>query len=174
MEKIMAGTLPLQNYDRKLMDMETSMGVITIELYNETPKHRDAYIASANSGALEGSLFSRVIKNFMIQGGTSPNPSQGGENTIDAEIQYPRFWHKRGAVAAAREGDDKNPQYKSRANQFYIVWGNASHLDKTYTVFGEVVGGMDVVDKIRQVPVNHEQGDKPLNDVKIGRLKIKN
>ena len=145
------------------------MGTITIELYNETPKHRDAYIASANSGALDGTLFSRVIKNFMIQGGKT-----GDAATIDAEIQYPRFWHKRGAVAAAREGDDKNPQYKSRANQFYIVWGNASHLDKTYTVFGEVVGGMDVVDKIRQVPVNHEQGDKPLNDVKILKVKIKN
>ena len=168
MDKVMAGTLALQNYDRKLMDMETSMGVITIELYNETPKHRDAYIASANSGALEGTLFSRVIKNFMIQGGKT-----GDAATIDAEIMYPRFWHKRGAVAAAREGDEKNPQYKSRANQFYIVWGNALHLDKTYTVFGEVVGGMDVVDKIRQVPVDHAQGDKPLNDVKILKVKIK-
>ena len=168
MEKVMAGTLPLKNYDRKLMDMETSMGTITIELYNETPKHRDAYIASANGGALEGSLFSRVIKNFMIQGGTS-----GETATIDAEIQYPRFWHKRGAVAAAREGDEKNPTYKSRANQFYIVWGNASHLDKTYTVFGEVVGGMDVVDKIRQVPVDAAQGNKPLNDVKIIKCKMR-
>ena len=137
MEKVMADALSPKDYDRKLLDMETSMGTITIELYNETPKHRDAYIASANSGALEG------------------------------------FWHKRGAVAAAREGDEKNPTFKSRANQFYIVWGNASHLDKTYTVFGEVVGGMEVVDKIRQVPVDHAQGDKPLTDVKIISLKIK-
>ena len=168
MEKVMAGTLSPKYYDRKLLDMETSMGTITIELYNETPKHRDAYIASANSGALEGTLFSRVIKNFMIQGGKT-----GEAATIDAEIQYPRFWHKRGAVAAAREGDEKNPTFKSRANQFYIVWGNASHLDKTYTVFGEVVGGMEVVDKIRQVPVDHAQGDKPIDDVKIVSLKIK-
>ena len=104
----------------------------------------------------------------MIQGGKSDAA------TIDAEIRYPRFWHKRGAVAAAREGDEKNPTYRSSAHQFYIVWDNASHLDKTYTVFGEVVGGMDVLDKIRQVPVNHAQGDKPIDEVKIISCGVRN
>jgi arabinogalactan endo-1,4-beta-galactosidase len=158
-----------EKYDRKIMDIVTNMGTISIELYNETPKHRDAYISSAKAGTLNGTQFHRVIKNFMIQGGKT-----GDGATIDAEIMYPRFWHKRGAVAAAREGDEKNPTYKSRANQFYIVWDNASHLDKTYTVFGEVVGGMDVFDKIRQVPVDHAQGDKPINEVRIISCEVRN
>jgi len=170
MEKLVEGKdAILRSYDRKIMDIVTNMGTISIELYNETPKHRDAYIASAKAGTLNGTQFHRVIKNFMIQGGKT-----GDGATIDAEIMYPRFWHKRGAVAAAREGDDKNPTYKSRANQFYIVWDNASHLDKTYTVFGEVVSGMDVFDKIRQVPVDHAKGDKPVNEVKIISCGIRN
>ncbi len=165
MEKL-TNDAPLKGYDRPMIDMETNMGTITIELYNETPKHRDTYLASAKGGELNGTTFNRVIKNFMIQGGVTAETA-----TIDAEIQYLRFWHKRGAVAAAREGDEKNPTYKSRKNQFYIVWGNASHLDKTYTVFGEVVQGMDIVDKIRQVQV--DAANKPLEDVTIIKCSVR-
>lgn len=115
-----------------MIRMETSMGDITLRLYKDTPKHRDNFIKLIEKGTLEGTLFHRVIKGFMIQGGdpTSKDAPQGKElgsgglsYTIPAEIVFPKYFHKRGALAAARESDDVNPLKASSACQFYIVTG---------------------------------------------------
>ncbi len=108
------------------------MGNIVVELYNETPKHRDNFVKLVKDGFYNGLLFHRVIANFMIQGGDPDSRNaehkkrlgEGGPGyTIPAEIDYPLHWHKRGALAAAREGDDVNPERRSSGSQFYIVWG---------------------------------------------------
>ena len=111
--------------------IKTSEGDITVRLYDETPRHRDNFLKLAKEGYYEGTLFHRVIKNFMIQGG-DPNSKDapagmmlgtGGPGyTIPAEI-LPQFIHKRGALAAARQGDEVNPERASSGSQFYIVWG---------------------------------------------------
>ena len=115
-----------------LILMETSMGNIKIKLYNETPKHRDNFIKLVNEGYYNGLLFHRVIKDFMIQGGdpesrNAPAGKQLGSGgpgyTIPAEIVYPKYFHKRGALSAARTGDQVNPLKASSGSQFYIVWG---------------------------------------------------
>lgn len=111
--------------------IKTTEGDITVRLYDETPRHRDNFLKLAQEGYYNGTLFHRVIKNFMIQGG-DPNSKgapagvqlgTGGPGyTIPAEIQ-PQFIHKRGALAAARQGDEVNPERASSGSQFYIVWG---------------------------------------------------
>lgn len=112
--------------------IKTTLGDITVRLYDETPKHRDNFIKLAKEGYLNDTLFHRVIKDFMIQGG-DPNsknaePGQmlgtGGPGyTIPAEFVYPQYFHKRGALSAARQGDEVNPERESSGSQFYIVWG---------------------------------------------------
>lgn len=195
---------------------ETSMGNIRIELYNETPLHRDNFLQKVKRGFYDGLLFHRVIKDFMIQGGdpTSKNAPKGkllgdGEDgdMIPAEFALPQIFHKRGAIAMAREGDDVNPKHSSSSCQFYIVWGKkfddemltkvqqrldkttngavkidsvqaeiyktvggVPHLDGQYTVFGEVIEGLNVVDKIQQVGT--DANDRPLEDVKIIKAKV--
>ena len=189
----------------------TSMGDIRVVLYNETPKHRDNFLKLVKEGYYDGNLWHRVISNFMIQSGdsTSRHAPQGkllGEYSPDyvipAEIVFPKYFHKRGALAAAREGDDVNPNYDSSASQFYIVWGRrfnddmldavedridrathgkvkltpevreyykihggTPHLDGQYTVFGEVIEGLDVVQKIQAVET--DSNNRPVEDVKI-------
>ena len=110
----------------------TTEGTITVRLYDETPLHRDNFIKLVKEGTLNGTLFHRVIKDFMIQGGDPDSigaPSgkmlgTGGPGyTISAEIQFPTLFHKRGALSAARLGDDMNPERESSGSQFYIVWG---------------------------------------------------
>ena len=112
--------------------LETDSGNIRIQLYNETPLHRDNFLRLVRSGAYDGVLFHRVIKDFMIQtgdmGSKTAKPGQALGDTpesysLPAEIHYPELLHRRGAVAAAREGDDVNPKRESSASQFYIVWG---------------------------------------------------
>jgi len=112
--------------------MYTSMGDILLRLYDETPKHRDNFLKLVNEKQYEGLLFHRVIKDFMIQGGdvTSKNAplnkSLGAGDlgyTVPAEFNYPQFFHKKGALCAARTGDDSNPKKASSASQFYIVTG---------------------------------------------------
>jgi len=112
--------------------MYTSMGDISLRLYDETPKHRDNFLKLVNEKQYEGLLFHRVIKDFMIQGGdvTSKNAplnkSLGAGDlgyTVPAEFNYPQFFHKKGALCAARTGDDSNPKKASSASQFYIVTG---------------------------------------------------
>lgn len=111
--------------------IQTTLGDITVRLYDETPKHRDNFIKLATEGYYDGVLFHRVIKDFMIQGG-DPNSKEakpdaqygtgGPDYTIEAEIK-PELIHKRGALAAARQGDEVNPERRSSGSQFYIVWG---------------------------------------------------
>lgn len=102
----------------KMVQIITEYGTITIKLYNETPGHRDNFLKLAESGKFDGSVFHRVIKDFMIQGGEFP----GCNYTIPAEIT-PKYAHKKGALAAARTGDNVNPKRESSGCQFYIVQG---------------------------------------------------
>ena len=112
--------------------ISTTLGDIFVRLYDETPKHRDNFIKLAKEGYFDGTLFHRVIKDFMIQGGdpdskgapAGKNLGTGGPDyTIPAEFVYPQLFHKRGALSAARLGDEVNPERESSGSQFYIVWG---------------------------------------------------
>lgn len=112
--------------------MKTDKGDIKIKLYNETPKHRDNFLKLVDDGVYEGLLFHRVIKDFMVQGG-DPESKDAGKGkmlgagdvgyTVPAEFVYPKYYHKKGALAAARQGDQVNPQKESSGCQFYIVTG---------------------------------------------------
>ena len=175
--------------------IETSMGNIVVKLYNETPLHRDNFIKLVKEGTYDGLLFHRVIRNFMIQGGdpNSRNAKPGqmlGDGTLGYTIPaefVPGLFHKKGALAAARQGDQVNPRKESSSCQFYIVqgekWteqrmgksftpeqmevyanvGGTPFLDGDYTVFGEVVEGLEVIDKIASVQCGAQ--DRPVNDV---------
>ncbi len=236
---------------------KTDMGNIKIKLYNETPKHKENFIKLINQKFYDGVLFHRVIKDFMVQTGDPDSKTaakgavlgNGGPGyTIPPEFNS-KFIHKRGALAAARLGDNMNPKKESSGSQFYIVQGKtfteqeltnmeagmaqqakmqfyieyinkpensklknrvdslnrardqaglnnivveldntigknfkpatfspeqkkiyatiggAPHLDGTYTIFGEVIEGMDVVDKISLV--QRDKNDRPLEDIKI-------
>ena len=244
-----------------VFNIETSMGDIKVKLYNETPKHRDNFIKLAKDGTYNGTLFHRVIKDFMVQAGDpeSKNAPKGkmlGSGdvgyTVPAEFVYPKYFHKKGALSAARQGDEVNPKKESSGCQFYIVTGKVfndstllnmeqqknqnkvteafnalaqkhmkeiykmrkandqdglyalqdtlfiqaeaeaakqpdfhftpeqikayttvggtPHLDGEYTVFGEVVEGMDIVDKIQQVKT--DRSDRPEEDVKIINVSV--
>lgn len=244
-----------------VLKIETSMGDIKVKLYNETPKHRDNFIKLAKDGTYNGTLFHRVIKDFMVQAGdpesrNAPKGKMLGSGdvgyTVPAEFVYPKYFHKKGALSAARQGDEVNPKKESSGCQFYIVTGKVfndstllnmeqqknqnkvteafnalaqkhmkeiykmrkandqdglyalqdtlfiqaeaeaakqpdfhftpeqikayttvggtPHLDGEYTVFGEVVEGMDIVDKIQQVKT--DRSDRPEEDVKIINVSV--
>ena len=241
------------------LKIETTAGDIVVKLYDDTPKHRDNFIKLAKDGTYEGTLFHRVIKDFMIQAGDpdSKNAAKGqmlgaGDvgYTVPAEFVYPKHFHKKGALSAARQGDNVNPQKASSGCQFYIVTGKVysdstlldmerqmnqmrlnnafnalaqkhmkeiyklrkegnenalldlqdtliaqaeaqvaaepefrftpeqvkayttvggtPHLDGEYTVFGEVLEGMDVVDKIQQAKT--DRNDRPEADIRIKKV----
>ena len=112
--------------------IKTTEGDIIVRLYDETPLHRDNFIKLAGEGYFDGTLFHRVIKDFMIQGGDPDSKGApagkslgtgGPDYTIPAEFVYPQLFHKRGALSAARLGDEVNPGRESSGSQFYIVWG---------------------------------------------------
>ena len=241
--------------------IETTAGDIVVKLYNETPQHRANFIKLAKKGTYEGTLFHRVIKNFMIQAG-DPDSKKAEKGqalgsgdvgyTIPAEFVYPQYFHKKGVLSAARQGDQVNPEKASSGCQFYIVTGQVyndstltlmenqkkqqrlnvvfqtlaqqrskdiyrfrkaadqaglkalqdsliaqaeaqiaaepsmnftpeqreayttvggtPHLDGEYTVFGEVVEGMDVVDKIQNVET--DKRDRPEEDIKITKVVV--
>lgn len=190
------------------VSIETDLGNIVVRLYNETLRHRDNFLKLVNEGFYDGLLFHRVIKNFMIQGGDPKSKdAQPGQMLGDGGLPYtvpaefiPSLFHKKGALAAARQGDNVNPNKESSSCQFYIVQGNVwnlnqlkmmeyqmqkhfsqaqidayttiggtPHLDGDYTVFGEVVEGLDVVDKIAAVQCG--QFDRPVKDIKM-RMKV--
>jgi cyclophilin family peptidyl-prolyl cis-trans isomerase len=120
-----------QSEKSRIVEISTSMGDIRIRLYNETPQHRDNFLKLAGEGYYDGLLFHRVIKNFMIQGGdpesrqAAPESRLGGGGpgyTVPAEI-IEGFFHKKGALAAARTGDQINPERNSSGSQFYLVQG---------------------------------------------------
>lgn len=241
---------------------ETNKGDIKVKLYNETPQHRDNMIKLVKEGFYNGTLFHRVINDFMIQGGDPDSKKAASDKmlgegdtgyTIPAEFVYPHYFHKKGALAAARMGDDVNPDKKSSGCQFYIVTGTVfspeelnemeanlnrrivkekfdslarpymkeiyklrksndidslsvlqeklvaeaeaeaaknpfkftteqkqayttvggtPHLDGSYTVFGEVTEGLDVVEKIQKVKTN--RADRPTEDIIIKKATIEN
>ena len=190
---------------------ETTAGNIRIALYDETPIHRDNFLKLIKMHVYDSLLFHRVIKDFMIQSGdinskhAKPGEALGTgdfDYTLAPEFRLPKLFHRRGAVAMAREGNDVNPEMRSSAAQFYIVWGRIQsstslakaeerldaatdgsveltkemkevykteggtpHLDGQYTVFGEVVEGMDVVDMIQQTKTDRR--NRPVEDIRI-------
>jgi cyclophilin family peptidyl-prolyl cis-trans isomerase len=191
--------------------LQTSMGDITVRLSDSTPLHRDNFIKLVKVGFYDSVLFHRVIKNFMIQGGDPESKNaaagvalgNGGPSyRVPAEFR-PSLFHKKGVIAAARDG---NPEKASSGSQFYIVqgkkftdagldsvetfrlkrkipanqrevykyWGGTPHLDQGYTVFGEVVKGLEVVDAIAAVATSTVIADKdrPLQDVRIVKAKL--
>lgn len=213
----------------KDVELITDYGTIILRLSDETPKHRNNFIKLVNQKAYDGVSFHRVINNFLIQTGDMGPDTSGLSYMIDAEFR-PNLLHKRGAVNAARMGDDQNPERSSDGTQFTIIQGNtyndstlaiaekrintwlaynkvinkpehksdldkldsltnielmtmdhysfpeahreiyktlggAAHLDQNYTVFGEVVKGMNIVDSIAGVETDSQ--DKPINDVRI-------
>ena len=251
----------MENQKETMLKIETTLGDIKVKLYNETQKHRDNFIKLAKEGTYNGTLLHRVIKDFMVQAGDpeSKNAPKGkmlgtGDvgYTILAEIVYPKYFHKKGALSAARQGDNVNPNKESSGCQFYIVTGKVfndstligmeqqmnenklttifnslaqkhmkeiykmrkandedglydlqeklfaqaqeeaangpdfhftkeqveayttvggtPHLDGEYTVFGEVIEGMDIVDKIQQVKT--DRSDRPEEDVKIVKVSL--
>lgn len=127
-----AGAGKKEKDKRAKVRIETSQGVVTVALFDETPIHRDNFLKLVREGYYDGLLFHRVIRDFMIQSGdpNSRNAAPGqklGEGgpgyTLPAEIRWPDLYHYRGVLAAAREGDDANPERRSSGSQFYIVWG---------------------------------------------------
>lgn len=156
-------------------DIITSMGTITVKLYSKTPKHRDNFAKLALSGFYDGLLFHRVINGFMIQGGDpltsmpqeAANYGKGGPGyTIPAEF-VKEYTHKKGALAAARKGDVANPMKESSGSQFYIVQDEraCAQLDGGYTVYGETIKGLDIIDRIAKVATDGK--DRPVMDVRI-------
>lgn len=184
--------------------LKTSMGEVVIELHDETPLHRDNFLKLIKENYFNDLLFHRVIKGFMVQGG-DPNSKNAGKDvnlggggpgyTIPAEITETHV-HYRGALAAARLGDQSNPEKKSSGSQFYVVHGGpvseqsldkqerqtgmiysdeirknyyekggTPFLDFNYTVFGQVIKGFEIIDKIAKTPTR--PGDRPVEDVKI-------
>ena len=166
--------------EEPVFDIITSMGVIKIKLYAKTPKHRENFAKLALSKYYDGMLFHRVINGFMIQGGDplTKNPANkarfgtgGPDYTIPAEF-VPEYTHKKGALAAARRGDAVNPYKESSGSQFYLVQDEmgCSSLNGDYTVFGETIEGLDVIDKIAAVATDDR--NCPLQDVKIVTIKL--
>ena len=165
--------------EEPIFDIVTNYGVIKIKLYKDTPLHKANFAKLALSGFYDGLLFHRVINGFMIQGGDplTKDPSNadhfgtGGPGyTIPAEI-LPQYRHKKGALAAARRGDAANPMKESSGSQFYIVQNEqtCAQLDGQYTVFGETIEGLDVIDKIAAVETDRR--DRPVSQVKIVSIK---
>ena len=205
-----------QTDTRREVELVTDSGTIRIALYNETPLHRDNFLKHVQNGDYNGVLFHRVIKNFMVQAGdlaskTAKVGQMLGDTpeaySIPAEICFPKLYHKRGALAAAREGDNVNPERASSSTQFYIVWGQkfsdqqlewaqsridkytdgkakltpelcetyktlggTPHLDGSYTVFGEVLEGLEIVEKIQYAAT--DDNDRPINDIRIVSAKV--
>ncbi|MBR4741006.1 MAG: peptidylprolyl isomerase [Bacteroidales bacterium] len=170
--------------EEPIFDIVTNMGTIRVKLYKDTPRHRDNFEKLALSGYYDSLLFHRVINGFMIQGGdpftrdTSKvaEYGQGGPSyTLPAEMRdslgAPLHRHKKGALAAARRGDLANPFKESSGSQFYLVQDpdHCVHLDGEYTVFGQTVAGLNVIDKIAATAT--DRYDRPLKDVRIIRIR---
>ncbi|OLY94657.1 peptidylprolyl isomerase [Cnuella takakiae] len=197
---------------RRDVELVTTSGAIRLRLYDATPQHRDNFLQLVKSRFYDSILFHRVIQGFMVQSG-DPNSRRaaagqrlgtGGPGyTLPAEIK-PELFHQKGALAAARNGDDVNPERRSSASQFYIVqgktWtdsqmdslervrvkrkitqeqravyrttGGTPQLDNQYTIFGYVVKGQDVIDRIAATPVNRQLGDRPAQDVRIVQARL--
>ena len=188
--------------------IETSLGNIKVRLFDNTPLHKANFEKLIAEQFYDSVLFHRIIPQFMIQTGDGATKTvRAGERSVQEEDSdctipaefVPENFHKKGALAAARKGDQVNPEKRSSCSQFYIVQGRtfsdeeldaienqmhltfseyqrgvyktlggAPFLDQNYTVFGEVVEGLDVVDKIASIPTG--PGDRPLKDIRIIRI----
>ena len=157
----------------------TNFGTMKIKLYDKTPKHRENFTKLVSEKYYDGIRFHRVIEGFMIQTGDPYSRdlsmanawgTGGPEYTIPAEFVN-QYYHKKGALAAARKGDMANPKKASSGSQFYIVHdeNNCLHLDGQYTIFGEVVEGLEIIDKIAAVET--DPYDRPLQDVIIESIR---
>lgn len=164
--------------EEPVFDIITDLGTIKVKLYSKTPLHRDNFIKLARQGFYNGTLFHRVINGFMIQGGDplTKDPDKGDlygtggpGYTIPAEFVN-EYYHKKGALAAARRGDIANPTKASSGSQFYLVQDEYAclQLDGEYTIFGETVEGLDIIDKIASVQTDRK--DRPVRDIKIIRI----
>ena len=160
-------------------DIITSKGTMRVKLYSKTPKHRDNFVKLVKEKYYDGVRFHRVIEGFMIQTGDPYSRDtakidlwgQGGPDyTVPAEFVN-EYWHKKGALAAARRGDMANPTKASSGSQFYIVHDENAclHLDGQYSIFGEVIEGLDVIDRI--ATVDTDRYDRPYEDVFITEIK---
>jgi len=207
----------LRKHDlNKDVEMVTDKGTMVIRLSDLTPLHRNNFLLLVKQHYYDSILFHRVINHFMIQAGDpgskNARPSAqlgdgGPAYTIPAEFTAELF-HKKGVIAAARQGDDVNPAKASSGSQFYIVQGRvftdagldsvetlrlkgrklpamhravyktlggAPHLDSAYTVFGEVINGLAVIDSIAKTPTNGRQGgDRPLQNIRIISARLVN
>lgn len=203
-----AASLTMQAQSTKVL-LKTTMGDMTLMLYDDTPAHKDNFIELVNKKFYDGLLFHRVMANFMIQTGDPASKdakkgarlgSGGPGYTTIAEMR-PNYYHKKGALAAARQGDKVNPRRESSGSQFYIVqgkkWtgaqldqmenrgrvkftdeqrkqymeiGGYAPLDYQYTVFGEVIKGLEIIDAIAKVTCDAQ--NRPLEDVKIISARI--
>ena len=191
------------------VEMVTSEGRMVFQLFNDTPLHRDNFLKLIEQHTYDSLLFHRVIKDFMIQAG-DPNSRKArpGQMLGDGTLGYtvpaefvPEHFHRKGALCAARQGDNVNPKKESSSCQFYVVqgqvWdagrlemmeqrfgkkfsaeqrkvytteGGTPHLDGDYTVFGQLVEGWEVLDRIASVPTG--RADRPVNDVRILSVKV--
>ncbi len=165
--------------EEPVFDIVTSKGTMRIKLYSKTPKHRENFTKLVKEHYYDGIRFHRVIEGFMIQAGDpySRDTSkidiwgQGGPDyTVPAEFVN-EYWHKKGALAAARRGDLANPTKASSGSQFYIVHDENAclHLDGQYTIFGEVIEGLDIIDIIAGVDV--DMYDRPRTDIFIKEIR---
>lgn len=199
--------LKKKDYKRDVL-LVTDSGNIVIRLSDSTPLHKHNFLRLVKEGFYDSITFHRVIKSFMIQAGNPVTKGRKQEDsgyTLPAEFRASLF-HKRGALAAARMGDDVNPEKRSSGSQFYIVqgktftqagldsvetyrlkgrkipadqrqvyqtMGGAPHLDQNYTVFGQVISGMETVDRIAATATTGRQGaDKPLTDIRIREARL--
>ena len=193
-----------------LVEIGTNHGRMLVELFDDTPQHRDNFLKLAEEQFYDGLIFHRVIDGFMIQGGdpgsrdapaNAPLGTGGPGYQLPAEITEQHI-HLKGALAAARTGDAVNPEKRSSGSQFYIVQGSpvpehvlamvearngiqyspeqralyaelggTPHLDMAYTVFGRVIEGLDVIDKIASVSTDPR--DRPVEDLKMKVVVVK-
>ncbi len=156
-----------------LVTINTDYGKIKLILFDDTPLHKQNFLDLATAGVYNHITFHRVINNFMIQTGDFTTRNQPIDyspaiikESINAEI-LPSYKHVRGAIGAARAGNEVNPERKSHSTQFYIVqnYKGAHHLDGEFTIFGQVMSGLEVLDAIAAQETSNR--DRPLKDLRI-------
>lgn len=177
--EIKTENMEMKKIEQPEFDIVTTHGTMRIRLYDKTPLHRDNFVKLAAEKYYDGIRFHRVIEGFMIQTGDPYSRDTaminkwgtgGPEYTIPAEF-IEEYHHKKGALAAARKGDLANPRKASSGSQFYIVHDpeNCAHLDGQYSIFGEVISGLEIIDKI--ATVDTDRYDRPYEDVIINTIK---
>lgn len=158
--------------------IETTKGDIRVKLYNDTPIHRDNFVKLAREGFYDSLLFHRVIPEFMVQAGDpdskrATKSAKLGEGDLEYDLPseiVAKYYHKVGALAAAREGDEVNPERRSSASQFYITVAVVGRLNGQYTIFGEVIEGQKVADDISRVV--RDESDRPKKDIMIKKITV--